>query len=232
MNNTISIVIPTYGHWPDLTHQLLLDIYQNNREADEIIIINDGHEKVKEIYDGIDWWRENRLLPQIKFLDLKENVGFLRACNKGISKVKNDIVILVSNDVRLQDNIVSLVRNVFKSNSKLILGGILYETSTGWNEFKDKKGKPKVFPYLEGWLLVFTKKAWDELEGFDEIYAPNDMEDVDFSTKAIDKGYALSALSSTKLRHLSGQTLGFFPEREALTKRNRKLFAEKWKVTE
>lgn len=223
---TISIVIPTYGHW-DLTHALLFDIFQYNKSVDEILVINNGAKDL-QVYNGIGWWN-TAMLPQLRLLDLEENIGFLRAARAGVAKAKGDIIMLISNDVRMQDDIVSLVRNIYKSRPKVIMGGVLYTGSTGWNEFKNGKST-KIFPYLEGWLLVFAKSAWDEIGGFDDIYAPNDFEDVDFSTAAIDKGYTLIPLSSDKIRHIGAQTIGYSPEREELTQRNRVKFAEKWNV--
>ena len=86
----------------------------------------------------------------------------------------------------------------------------------------------KIFPYLEGWLLAFTKDAWNEIGGFDPIYAPNDAEDIDFSTTALSKGYKLIPLPEGLVTHIGSQTLSYGPEREALTKINIEKFRKKW----
>ena len=224
--DTVSIVIPMYNNW-HLTHAILFDILQYNSSVDEIILINNGCTE-QAVFDGIRWWREtSKQLPQIRIYNIKENVGFLKACNKGVPSATGDVVILVSNDVRMQYDVASLARNVFKKDSKLIMGGILYENSTGWNEFT-YKGKSRIFKYLEGWLLIFTKSAWEDVGGFDERYVPNDYEDVDISTSWLAKGYTLASLSSDKVRHLGAQTIGFSNERQALTERNREKFRKKW----
>jgi GT2 family glycosyltransferase len=224
--NKISIVIPTFGHY-DLTHQLLFDLLKYNREADEILVLNDGS-KDKDIHKGLEWWK-SELLPQVKLIDFDENQGFLMTCNRGIPESKGDIIILCSNDVRLQDNIIGLVKNLFSNNPKLILGQTLYDTSTGWNEFK--KGKKKVvFPYLDGSLLIFTKSAWEDIGGFDKIYQPYDFEDVDICTKAISCGYILKPMNNPKIHHIGAQTNTYGEVRRKITERNRKRFAKKWGV--
>lgn len=223
---TVSIVIPVYKHY-DLTHALLFDIYQYNRDADEILVVNDGV-RDEETYKGVAWWREH-MLSQVRLLDIEGNKGFLKACNIGVKKATGDIIILISNDVRFQDDVVNLVRSVLSSDSKILMGGKLYTGSTGWNEFKNGK-KNRIFSYMEGWLLIFTKTAWEELGGFDERFSPNDYEDIDISTTAISKGYTLTPLSSDKIRHIGAQSIGYTPERLEITRRNRKLFAEKWGV--
>jgi GT2 family glycosyltransferase len=218
MNLKISIVIPTFNHWI-LLHQILFDLYTNCSKADEVLVVNNGSTDL-ECTTGMDWWVQSKMLP-IEEVKIEKNVGFLRAANIGVREAKGDVVILISNDVRVQCDLVDIVSK--SVNDKTIVGGVLYDRSTGWNEFNGK-----VFPYLEGWLLAFTKQAWDDIGGFDRLYEPCDFEDVDFSTTAIRKGYTLVGLSNPNLYHMGGQTLGYNPEREKLTKINQQKFKDKW----
>lgn len=218
-SNKISFVIPSYNKW-GLLHQLLFDIYQFNRDVFEVLVINNGSTDL-EYFQGLEWWRNSKMLP-IHVLELEENIGFLRACNAGVRASKGNMVILVSNDVRITENITNKITETL-TKSKSIIGGKYYLQSTGWNDFGDK-----MFPYLEGWLLAFTREAWNELGGFDEIFAPNDYEDIDFSTKALAMGYSLVELGSPKVSHLGAKTILYGPEREAITKQNRKKFQKKW----
>lgn len=215
----ISIVIPTYNHW-NLCHQLLFDLYEFNQDVMEVLVINNGSTEI-DYFQGVGWWKETKMLP-LRILELEENVGFIRACNAGVRASKGDIIILVSNDVRIRENITNRISDIL-SKSMSIVGGKYYLQSTGWNDFGDK-----VFPYLEGWLLAFTKEAWNEIGGFDEIFVPNDYEDIDFSTKALALGYSLVELEGSKIAHLGSQTISYGYEREAITKQNREKFRKKW----
>lgn len=219
MSTKISIVIPTFNKW-ELAHQLLFDLYQFNRDVYEVLIINNGSTEL-DYFQGLEWWRENKML-SLRVLEMEENVGFLRACNAGVRAAKGDVIILVSNDVRIKENITKNILDIL-SKSKSIIGGKYYLSSTGWNEFDGQ-----IFPYLEGWLLAFEKEGWNEIGCFDEIFAPNDYEDVDFSTAALAKGYTLVELAGSKITHLGSQTISYGPEREAITKQNREKFRKKW----
>lgn len=224
MNKTISVVIPVYNGY-DLLHALLMDIYKYNQDVEEVIISNDCSTQ-PEIYSGVEWWKSS-MLPQINFIDLPENLNFLLNCNQAVEKASGDIIILVSNDVRIQVNITDMLRSVFSSDQKVILGGRYYQGSTGWNEFNGR-----IFPYLEGWLLIFRREDWEYLGGFDERFVPNDYEDIDFSTTAISEGYTLTPLSYSQIGHVGAATIKYSPERQAITERNRVKFAQKWAVKE
>lgn len=211
----VSFVIPTYNH-VRLTNQLLLDIYTYSNSVDEVLILdNGGIERDTQVC--VNAWMGS--LP-VRVSRLEENIGFLRVCNWGIPQASYENVVLISNDVRVQSDLANEVRA--KLNYGNILGGVLYRGSTGWNEF-DRR----VFPYLEGWLLAFKKHTWENIGGFDEDFAPHDYEDIAFSTEAINLGYTLEQLEGN-YTHLAAGTMGYNPERLAITERNKEIFRHKW----
>jgi GT2 family glycosyltransferase len=214
----VSFVIPIFNHW-QLINDLLSDIHKHTR-PDEIIIVDD-YSSDKETLDGIQWWASN--YEGIKILRPAENLGFLKASNYGVSKATGDIICLISSDVRIEDDLAKSVKELVELDPKVLIGGIVYRDTTGWNDFDGK-----IFPYAEGWLLCCLKSAWDEIGGFDELYVPHDFDDVDFSTTAVQKGYSLISLDNPKVRHLGGQTIGYTGVRMELTKRNRDKFRAKW----
>lgn len=214
----ISFVIPIYNHWT-LINDLLSDIHKHCR-PDEIIVVDDFSTD-QETLDGIQWWASN--YENIKILRPAENLGFLRASNYGVSKATGDAVCLISSDVRLEEDLAKAVRELLELDPKILIGGVVYRETTGWNQFGNH-----IFPYAEGWLLCCLKSAWNEFGGFDERYVPNDAEDLDLSTTAVSKGYTLVSLNSPKIRHIGGQTIGYTGIRMELTKRNIEKFRKKW----
>lgn len=211
-----SVVIPQFNGW-SMTHSLLFDLYNWCKDISEVLLVDNGSTEK----DGRDWWLGNGMLP-LRVERLEENVGFLKAANYGMSKATGDILILISNDVSIKENIVEKVKE-YCIEGRSIVGGNLLSYDTGWNLFNGK-----IYPYLEGWLLASWKADWQELGGFDEQFSPNDYEDVDFSTTAISKGYALYGLGSPLVSHAGGATLKYSPERQALTEQNREKFRAKW----
>lgn len=220
--NKVSIVIPNYNRY-DLVHQLLFDIYKNCSPVHEVIVVNDGCTE-EESFTGLIWWQQTKMLP-VKQLDLEDNVGFLLASNAGMKKATGDIVALISNDVRIKDDIVSLISHNLSVSPNSLVGGRILGFDTGWNSFGDK-----MFPYLEGWLLAARKESWEEFGYFDERYVPHDFEDVDISTTAANLGYNFVALPEESTYHAGAQTIKYGDEREKQTKRNKEKFRKKWKL--
>ena len=214
----VSFIIPVYNQFSHV-NQLLIDI-RDNCTPNEIVIVDDCSPD-SATSEGVAWWARN--YDDIHLHRPVNNLGFLKASNYGVSKATGDAICLISTDVRIEEDLAKIVRDLLTNDPKMLIGGTVYTHDTGWNRFNGK-----TFPYAEGWLLCCTKKAWCEFGGFDERYVPNDFEDVDISTTANSKGYVLHNIGSPKIRHIGGQSIGYSPEREELTKRNRKKFESKW----
>lgn len=221
--NQVSFVIPNYNHF-DLINQLLVDIKDHNT-PDEILIVDDCSTDQTTI-DGLAWWEY--YYKSVKVIRPPENLGFLKASNFAMKQATGDIVCLISTDVRVEFDLAKQVRDLICLNNKLLIGGKLYTESTGWNNFILPDGKEKIYPYLEGWLLCATKKTWEDLGYFDERFVPNDFEDVQLSTTAIEKGYAIIPLNNPMIRHTGGQSIGYTEERKKITEAHRELFRSIW----
>ena len=218
---SLSVVVPFYNHW-NLVHQTLWDLYKRCRDSlDEVLLVNDASTD-DEVYQGMQFWKTGEMLP-VKELRLKENQKFLRAANKGMAKASGDVLVLLSNDVRLNGDICKKISDIILHDEKVLIGGRYLDWSTGWNNFGTR-----IYPYLEGWLLACTKETWLELGGFDDDLAPHDYEDITLSTKAVSLGYTLVALPEKVTHHIGAQSIGYNPEREAITNRNKEIFRRKW----
>ena len=147
------------------------------------------------------------MLP-VRALNLEENVGFLKASNVGMKDATGDIIILLSNDVRVKGDIAQRIEHILRSQDALV-GGRYLSFDTGWNTFGGI-----TFPYIEGWLLASTKTLWEEAGYFDERFSPNDMEDVDISTTFVRNGHTLVALPEDITQHLGAHNIGYNPKRE------------------
>jgi GT2 family glycosyltransferase len=214
----VSIVIPYHNGWA-MTHQLLLDLYRGDKDnIDEVMLVDDASDD--ESIGGAVWWK--KLLP-VRVFRFEENMGFLRSANKGLKKATGGIKILISNDVRIYQPFVQQIVTLLEENPKQLIGNYFHASDTGWNKFADK-----LFPYMAGYLLASTFDGWDDLEYFDELYVPSDMEDIDLSTTAIKLGYKLTSLNLSSITHIGGQTIKYGAEREAITKINQRKFREKW----
>lgn len=216
-----SVVIPVYDNWEGC-HALLFDLYKNCSLIEEVIIVNDASPS-SEVMKGLNWWKSTNMLP-IHIIDLKDNLGFLKASNLGLKEAGEEVVCLISTDVRVRGDIIKSLHVLDTLSYNWLAGGRLYNASTGWNDFDGK-----VFNYLEGWLLATRNTAWRDLGYFDERYVPCDFEDVDISTTALSKDYVLHSLElDCPLEHGGGHSIKYGEEREKITNANRLKFREKW----
>lgn len=216
----VSIVIPTYNHY-NLLHQCLFDVYRNCINADEVLVVNDSSTD-EEVYSGLDWWKGSGML-NIREVRTAENRGFLRSSNIGLRKANGEVKILLSNDVRIYGDLLSAVLSILKDDPNHLIGGVIHSHDTGWNTFNGK-----IYRYVEGWLLATTSENWERLGYFDEMYAPNDFEDVDLSTTAVRLGIKLASLPPGLVEHMGAQSIGYTDKRRELTEENKKKFEAKW----
>ena len=221
---TASAVIPIYKKW-SLCHSLLTDL-KDNETLDEVIVVEDGSND-KEVNEGLDFWINSKLLP-LHVVRIRENAGFTIASNIGLKSAykplaTRHITFLISNDVSVKGKFVEQAADLLFSSRRYLVGNRHIVFDSGWNTFNGK-----TFDYLEGWFLGCTSDGWRDIGYFDEEYAPYDMEDIDLSTTAKKKGYKLAALNNPNIKHMGGGTIGFNPEREVITNRNKEYFRKKW----
>lgn len=221
---TTSIAIPVYKHW-DLCHDLLKGILHNEKENVDEILVVDNYSQDIDVDNGIELWKN--LLP-IKVVKTEWQSGFTIAANIGIRfcekpVASRHITFLISSDVLIKGKFIQQTADILLGAKRSLVGNKLLFGDTGWNTFDGK-----TFKYLEGWFLAATSDHWRDIGYFDENYAPYDFEDIDLSTTAQSKGYKLVPLNNPNIIHLGGGTIGYNPQREAVTKRNREYFREKW----
>ena len=228
INPKYSIIIPFFNRW-DLTHARLYELHRYAPKNCEVILINDASTEL-DAEGGISWWQEDVVTSfKIRYKKNKENLGFGGSMNLGARYAKGDILIFLSNDVKVSGDFISQIGIILGNNPKYFIGGEVISFPGGWNEF-DIDGKHITIPYANGWLIACTNECWKDLGGFDLRYGKFDYEDVDISTTAILKGYDIIPLNSQYVKHEhQGSTISNLNvDRLSQTKRNREIYIEKW----
>ena len=150
--------------------------------------------------------------------------------NAGAKHAEGDLLIFFSDDVIISGDFVTQIAQKFDKDDRMLLGGERIDYPAGWNEFELGDGRNIYITYCNGWLLSCDKSAWEESGGFDPIYYPFDVEDVDISTRFSEMGYNLEALNSRYLHHMGGATIySLGLDRSKYTKEHRELYIDKWK---
>lgn len=223
MDSFSSIIIPFYNNW-NLTHERMMDLYRFVPvDSCEIILVNDCSTD-PEIDGGVAWWQKKLEYHKVRYVKNKTNLGFGGSMNKGAKIADGEVLVFLSNDVKIFSFFMSEVKQILSFN-KALVGGELLDRNTGWNVIDGR-----VCPYLNGWFLASTKEAWEEVGGFDtEGFGKFDAEDIDISLRFLEKGYNLMQLTQSKLQHMGGQTVyKYFPDRQEYTKKNIEYLKQKW----
>lgn len=132
--------------------------------------------------------------------------------DEGLSKVWNDLIresdaeyiCLLNNDTRVENEWLSKMIECFEENETLGALGPMTNSSTGpqgSGKYRtDKKRLLKARYPLVGFCLVFPKKVWEEVGGFDEGYEIYG-EDSDFIMEVKEHGYIVMIRTDVFIFH-------------------------------
>lgn len=144
------------------------------------------------------------------------NHYFARACNQGLERARDGIVVMLNNDVvGFGEDWLPRVRHDVKPDG---FYGPSLRTNTAAN---------MVFGYLEGWCLAAHLHTWREFDGFDDFtFEKPYWEDVDLCWRALNRGRVVQG-TDWQLTHLGNQTARTLPETARWEDENRRRFAHK-----
>lgn len=245
MNPHYSIIIPAYNHL-DLTVQCLNSIVRNsNMKSLEIILINDGST------DGTkEWSKSLERKFNLSVIDHQQRIGFTKSCLEGMKLAGGDYIILLNNDTLVTPNwLLHLENSLFEArrrykNPNFHLVGPMSNNVPGLQQVKidiptDKtddfgknyynlnKNKIKPVLFLSGFCLMFSRKLYSRVGGFDERFSPGGYEDRDFCLRARLEGFLACISQDTFIYHHGHKTIDEFPELDRGLA-NRWKYFEKW----
>jgi len=185
-----------------------------------------------------------RDFPQVK-IEIAEKNNFLFSYNDLIPRIESDIIILLNNDVRVDENFVGPLlehfneRNVFAVVPMEMPFGAGDPTdpygfgSVSFGAFKIKgariAGTKKAKFSLYGSNCAFDREKFLKLQGFDDLFYPFSWEDADLCYRAWKRGWATVFEPASKIYHKEDFSLdrGEVRGRRIITRRNSILFV--WK---
>ena len=231
----ISVVIP---HYKD-KEKLYVNLKHNLPffKDCEIIVVNDFPDTPlqKEMKD---------IFPEVVVIENKQNLGFAGAVSIGISTVKNPFVFLLNNDVLLHDETFQKALSHFEMDKNLFAvsfrqtekdGSFIGKNKIYWKRgfFQHTKAdttKNGINGWAEGGSMLFDKKKYEKINGFDTLYSPFYWEDVDLSYRAWKAGYTILFDANVTLQHHHESTIAtYFQESQIKTIAYRNQLITIWK---
>jgi O-antigen biosynthesis protein len=190
--------------------------------------------------------------PQVKIVRLDRNYSFIGGYNRGIQAAKNDIVVLLNNDMLVDPGFLRPLLDGFTDDRVFAVSSQIFfsdptrrreetgKTRVHWSwglpvyshelpdEQDDRLGYTPAF-WLGGGSAAVDRKKLLEIGGFDPLLSPLYMEDVDLSYQAWKRGWVVLFCPASKVIHKHRSTSGRLDRvyLERLIKRNRLLFI--WK---
>ena len=222
----LSVVIPNYNGY-NLLEECLPSVIKAvslyGRDS-EIILVDDASTD-----ESVALVKEK--FPSVKVLALSRNLGFGQASNLGIEKAANDLVLLLNSDIAATDTFLfSLVkcfndpdlfavqpRAYYPGGKRLNVGmnvGRL-DWPSGyiqiWNEADTEEVKliDRLSPtlYCLGGAMLFDRRKYYDLGGFDKLFYPFRWEDIDICYRALKRGWKLLYQPESVVYHQHHATL-------------------------
>jgi O-antigen biosynthesis protein len=187
----------------------------------EIVVVDNGST------DGsADWIRAN--YPDVRLLALPANLGFGGGSNAGFRAARNDVVVLLNSDMRVEpDFLAPLLAGftdelVFAVSCQIYLGDkSKRREETGlthgwWQDgglrvgHREDRAVDSLFPcfYGGGGSCAFDRRKFLELGGFDELLAPFYLEDTDLGFLAWKRGWKVLYQPASVVHHEHRGTIG------------------------
>ncbi len=169
-----------------------------------------------------------------KILALKENSGFSKGNNLGMTKTKNPFILLLNSDVYLEENSLYKALAYFRVNLNCDVMGARLDYSDGrlqpsagslpnplniifWilglgGSFHPKKKSYFSKAHQVGWVMgaffALRKKVFEKTEGFDENLFMH-TEEVEWCKRIKNKGFKIWYVPQVEAVHLHGASTNF-----------------------
>ena len=223
-----SVVIPNWNG-RDLLGKYLPSVIAAlaGNPENEIIVVDNGSE------DGSgEFVREH--FPSVRILALPENLGFGGGSNAGFRAAKNDIVVLLNSDMRVDEGFLQPLLDGFTDEHVFAVSCQIFfsdpaklreETglTQGWWSGRQLRVRHRlddeitdVYPcfYGGGGSCAFDRNKFLELGGFDPLLRPFYLEDTDLGMMAWKRGWKVLYQPKSIVFHEHRGTIGkkFAPE--------------------
>ncbi|HEV2687768.1 MAG TPA: glycosyltransferase family 2 protein, partial [Bryobacteraceae bacterium] len=221
-NSSATVVIPNWNG-RDLLAKYLPSVVEalSENPDNEIIVVDNGSD------DGSAQFVRERF-PEVRVLALDCNLGFGGGSNEGFRAAKNDIVVLLNSDMRVEKNFLQPLFQPFADAPVFAVSCQIFfsdpskvreETglTQGWWEngglrvrHRDDAAIQEPFPcfYGGGGSCAFDRRKFLELGGFDEILRPFYLEDTDLGYLAWKRGWKLLYQPKSVVYHEHRGTIG------------------------
>ena len=243
----VSIVVPVRDNC-ELTLRCLSAVASNSDGAFEVVAVDDA--------SGVETARSLEAVAGLRVERSEENIGFLRACNRGATVARGRYLVFLNNDTEVQEGwLDALLETIERASDigavggKLLFpdgrlqeaGGVLWSDATGWNYGRGQDPHAPQFnytrevDYCSGALLMVRRDIFEDLGKFDLLFSPAYYEDTDLCFALRAAGFRTLYEPKCVAIHHEGASYGTDDRPVSLGKGskeaqsvNRAAFVQKW----
>jgi GT2 family glycosyltransferase/SAM-dependent methyltransferase len=212
----VSVIIPAHRGLSDLETCLRsLAVHRSTEPTFEVIVLDDCPDE--PVLGAIP---ESGGL--IKIAN-QENLGFLLTCNRGAAAARGRILCFLNSDTIVSAGwLQRLVEALDEVPRAAVAGGMLLNVDgtiqdAGWRILGDGWGRPigrgsdphngsymyrRFVDCVGGACFVVPRNVWEELDGFDPVYAPAYYEEFDFAFRAKERGLQVIYEPRSRVMHI------------------------------
>lgn len=233
------IIVLTWNR-VELTKRFFESLLSSTSLKIKIIVVDNG---------SIDGTREylgklkERLAEKLEVIFNKDNLGFVKGVNQGLSVSASPYVCFANNDLFFAKGWLNEVISLFESNKSI---GILNPNSNNLGmhisekemvdglaiDLKSKYGGIFVeMPFCIGFCMVMRRDIVDRTKGLSEDYVPMFFEDSDISMRAREMGYLIGMARGAYVWHKEHGSFREGSQSDQIFKMSQKVFQRKWGKT-
>lgn len=231
----LSIIIPVFNRWL-FTEGALKDLSFLDKSMHQIIVVDNGSTD----QTALEMNKWTKLMSNIKYLKLPENLGFGKACNKGFQTATGNIIMFLNNDIRVSsgrhagtwtDHFINELHD--NPNQLLAPTAGLIDQKKNFQFVYETSEPQKEWNYLSGWMLVGTKDNFKKLILKDQSGPFNEKffayyEDTDLSFRARELSIPLKLFPYENVVHL-GRITSRQLNHSQLYNESKTIFCNIWK---
>jgi GT2 family glycosyltransferase/glycosyltransferase involved in cell wall biosynthesis len=217
-----SVVIPNWNG-KDLLAAYLPSIVKamEGHAANEILVVDNGSTDGSAAF-------VKATFPHVRVLELPENLGFGGGSNAGFAAAKNDIVVLLNSDMRVEPDFLQPLLDGFTDEKVFAVSCQIFfsdpdkkreETglTNGWWSHGHLRVRHVIDPDIQepypcyyggGGSCAFDKRKFFELGAFDHLLRPFYLEDTDLGHMAWKRGWKVLYQPLSKVFHEHRGTIG------------------------
>jgi len=204
----ISIIIPCYGKYEELTKPCLACISTLSYQSKEVIVVDDASPDGTAELVARDF-------PEVKVIRNERNEGYGTSCNKGACAATGEFLMFLNNDtlIKQKDFLERMISAFAAQPSLALVSPVTVEMKQGiYHDEMIKKFRMELPP--RGACLMVPRRIFDLMGGFCQslmMYG----EDLDFCLRIGKADYPMQVVKNAEIFHIGAGTTRDDPSRNA-----------------